>query len=229
MKQVESNTEIDVLVWFRLTAARWLPMAGKAIEPVSPEIVVAKVLGGIVLIFSGLFFLTSPQTKSGRWLVVAIGVALLVLGWRSVTNPKLVIRYYFNPGAVVLEAVHEWQPQSHKLESEYERDLQTFLQERFTFKKITCQYGAARVKCDLAVGNEVMIELKAGFKSTSKLQRLIGQIDLYKNEWNKPLIVILLGDTAQDLLHDLHDRTQRHEHLEIITKEAKEIAEVGES
>jgi hypothetical protein len=203
-------------------------MTPNVIETVSPGTVVAKVVGGIGLVCLGLFFVNSPQTQNAKWLLIAGGIGLFLWGWRSVGNPKLLIRYFFNAGGVVLEAVREWQPQSHKLESEYERDLQDFLRKRFRFKKITRQYGAARVKCDLAVGDDVMIELKAGFRSTQKLQRLIGQVELYKKEWDKLLIVILLGDTEEDLLHDLHDRTRRHDRLEIITKEAKEITEAGE-
>lgn len=73
-----------------------------------------------------------------------------------------------------------------------------------------------------------MIELKAGFRSTQKLQRLIGQIELYNREWKKPVIVVLLGETEQDLLHDLHRSLRGYDDVYVVTKEVETAAPAKE-
>lgn len=87
------------------------------IEHVFLDRLLYQVFGGIGLILGGFYYLSSNQTQVG-WILVAVGIAVFATGWKSVKNPKLAIRYRLNPGAVVLEMVHEWKPQTHKLESE---------------------------------------------------------------------------------------------------------------
>jgi hypothetical protein len=128
------------------------------------------------------------------------------------------VRYAANPRRTVLRLIEEWKPEPARLESEYEKSLHRFLKERLPFVKVTRQYGSARVKCDLATGQDVMIELKAGLRSTQKLQRLIGQIELFTREWDKPVIVVLLGETEEDLLHDLHRSLRQYTRVDVVTK-----------
>jgi hypothetical protein len=113
----------------------------------------------------------------------AVGVALFIWGWNAVANPRLALKYAHNPARTVRELIEEWTPTPARLESEYEQSLHKFLKSKLSFVKVTRQYGTARVKCDIATGNHVMIEMKAGFKSTQKLQRLIGQVDLFNKEY----------------------------------------------
>jgi len=115
--------------------------------------------------------------------------------------------------------LRDWKPEPARLESEYEKSLHRFLKANPPFVKVTRQSGSARVECDLATGSDVMIELKIGFRSTQKLQRLIGQIDLFRREFKKPVVILLLGETEEDLLHDLHRSLQKYEDAEIVTKE----------
>ena len=135
------------------------------------------------------------------------------------------IRYANDPEKVVAELVEKWSPKDFKLESDLEKSLHTFLKKELPWVKTTRQYGAGRTKCDLAVGKEVMIELKSGFKSTQKLQRLIGQLELYKKEWEKPILVVLAGETEEDLLHDLNSHARRLGEIQIITKDSVKLAE----
>jgi hypothetical protein len=61
--------------------------------------------------------------------------------------------------------------------------------------------------------------MKAGFKSTQKLQRLIGQVDLFNSEWHRPIIIVLLGETEEDLLHDLNRSLANYRSVHVIVKE----------
>ncbi|OFW11045.1 MAG: hypothetical protein A3H27_17750 [Acidobacteria bacterium RIFCSPLOWO2_02_FULL_59_13] len=206
-------------------------MPRKLIEDISPTKVYIRVVFGI-LIAAGAYFFWTPRNEDEslfRWIVIIVGVISFISGWRAVENPKAAIRYAYDPGKMVLSLVREWNPPSYRLEAEYEKSLHSFLKEHLPFVKVTRQYGAARIKCDIAVQKDVMIELKVGFKSTQKLQRLIGQIDLFKREWDKPLIIVLLGKTEEDILHELHSSINRYEKVYVVTKEAKEVSEVSEA
>jgi hypothetical protein len=99
-----------------------------------------------------------------------------------------------------------------------QKSLHQFLKSKLTFVKVSRQYGSARVKCDIASGNDVMIELKIGLRSTNRLQRLLGQLELYRHEWNKPIIIVLLGESQEDLLHDLNRTVQGYDGIEVLTK-----------
>ena len=205
-------------------------MAHRGIELVSPAIVFGRMVVGLALFVVGLFY--TPKTQDQeliRWFLLVGGLGLLIWGSLAVRHPMAAIRYHLNPRGVAIALIHEWNPPGSKLESDYEKSLHSFLKERLPFAKVVRQYGSGRIKCDLAIDNKVMIELKAGFNSTAKLQRLIGQIDLFKREWEKPLVVVLLGKTEDDLLHDLHKSIRQQDDVTVITREAKEVAESAES
>jgi len=202
-------------------------MAKTLVETISPQTVFNRVILGIVVILFSFLFWDNffPATDStSKWLVILIGFAFLISGWKSVTNPMRAIRYAQNAEQVVSELVEKWSPKDFKLESDLEKSLHSYLKKELPWMKITRQYGAGRIKCDLAIGKDVMIELKSGFKSTQKLQRLIGQLELYKKEWGKPVVVVLAGEMEEDLLHDLNSHTQRLGEIRIITKEAIKLA-----
>lgn len=180
------------------------------VETVSPFSIYRWTWTGALLAVAGYLL---PMVDVNPWLglaLLAMGATMATLAWRAVSNPWLALRYAHNPGKTVAALVEEWEPAPAQLESEFERSLHDFLRERLPFLKITRQYGSARVKCDIAVGSEVIIELKVGFRSTQKLQRLIGQVDLFRSEWGKPILVVLLGETQDDLLHDLHRSLERY-------------------
>lgn len=197
----------------------------KAIESVSPFLVFKRVVFGTIFVAVALLLPADPNVDQLRpWLVIA-GIGLIVWGVNAVRNPMLAIRYASNAGKTVTELIEEWKPASAHLESEYEKSLHQFLKSKLPFVKVTRQYGSSRVKCDLATGNEVIIELKAGFKSTNKLQRLLGQIELYRGEWDRPIIVVLLGDSEEDLLHDLHRNLEKYHSVRVIHKDVDEKVE----
>jgi len=206
-------------------------MAIAKIELNSPKQVFPRGVVGLVLAAAAFLFWTPPPDSDWlRWAVIGGGVLLFISAWRTFSDPHAAWSYFLNSGRFVSELIQEWNPKPYRLELEYERDLQAFLKTHVPFAKITRQYGSARIKCDLAVANDVMIELKVKLASTNKLQRLLGQIELFQREWSgKPLMVVLLGETQEDLLHELHSSIKRYNSpsrsVYVITKEAKELVE----
>lgn len=203
-------------------------MATKLIETISPQRVYNRVVAGILIVFFTYLFWDSillEEDEVFKWFIVIFGFALFLSGWRAVTNPLRAVKYASNPEAVVGDLIEKWKPENFKAEHQLEKALQTYLKRELPWVKITRQYGAGRVKCDVAVGKDVMIELKSGFKSTQKLQRLIGQLELYKKEWAKPIVVVLAGETEEDLLHDLNSHTKQLGHIQIVTKEDVSLVE----
>jgi hypothetical protein len=199
----------------------------KPIESISPFLVYRRFVIGLVLVAIGMFrpvHTTDDQTV--QWAFLLVGGFIALWGVMAVRNPRLALKYANNPGKTVAELIEEWKPTAARLESEYEKSLHSFLKSKLTFTKVTRQYGTARVKCDIATGNDVMIELKAGFKSTQKLQRLIGQIELFNREWeDKSIIVLLLGETEEDLLHDLNRSIRDYSRVRVIVKEVNRVVE----
>jgi len=194
-------------------------MAHPTIELIAPHKVLGRVLFGVLFALAAFLWpVRTEQDQTLQLVLFLVGTGFFVWGWRAVRYPLRTMRYAWNPRRVVVQVIRDWKPQPARLESEYEKSLHRFLKDNLPFVKITRQYGSARVKCDLATGNDVMIELKAGFRSTQKLQRLIGQVDLFRREFRKPLVVVLLGETEEDLLHDLHRSLRDYSDVEVVTK-----------
>jgi hypothetical protein len=206
-------------------------MALKKIELTSPKQVFPRGVAGIVVaVLVFLYWTPTPDEMWIKWLIVGGGLFLFFSAWRTFSDPRAAWAYFWNPGRFVRDLITEWKPKNYRLELDYEKDLHAFLKSRIPFAKITRQYGSARIKCDLAVGNDVMIELKVKLKSTNKLQRLLGQIELFQREWSeKPLMVVLLGEAEEDLLHELHSSMRRFSSVHVLTKEARSVEEVEES
>lgn len=122
------------------------------------------------------------------------------------------------PLGTVEQLVKQWKPEPAKTEKIYEKSLHKYLKKELPFEKITAQYGSARIRCDIAVGKEVFIEMKIDLKTPGKRQRLRGQIDDYRREWEKPVLVVLLGDCDEDLLHDLYQSVKESGGVKIVEK-----------
>jgi hypothetical protein len=194
-------------------------MAKRSVELTSPASVYNRVLFGVVIAVAGYFWpVQTPDQANLRLIAIGLGIVFLFSGFTAVKNPFLAMRYASNPQRTVVGLIEEWKPEPARLESDYEKSLHRFLNNRLTFVKITRQYGTGRVKCDIATGQDVMIEMKTGFRSTQKLQRLIGQVELYTREWKKPVIIVLLGESEDDLLHDLYRSLKQYEDVEVVTK-----------
>jgi hypothetical protein len=189
-----------------------------------------QIIGGATAAAIGVYVLTQkPGNEAIGWILVLVGAGFAISAWRSVSNARLLLRYHNNPRKTVEELINTWQPRPARLEADYEKSLHSFLKSKLTFAKLTRQYGSARVKCDIAVNDDVFIELKNGLRTTNKLQRLIGQIELYSNEWKgKPVIILLLGESQDDLLHDLNRTISKYDSVRVIQKAAVTAVEQDE-
>src|SRR5205807_1477767 len=108
--------------------------------------------------------------------------------------------FRYEPGKTVKKLVEEWPVSACQTEAEYEKQLASFLKTKFgKTPKVRRQQGAGSTRCDIQVGKEVALELKTNLDSTSKLQRLIGQIELYKKESSAELVIVLIGQSRDDL------------------------------
>lgn len=192
---------------------------------VSPKAVLGRFLLGVAMILAA--FLWQPRTNDEQalWYILVVAGFAIVFSIAISRRSLGALKYAWNPFGTVVRIVEHWQPGPLKLESQYEKSLYDFLRGKLPGIKIVRQYGAGRIKCDIATSGDVIIELKVNLKSTQKLQRLIGQIELFRREWGKPIVVVLIGETHDDLLHDLHSTVKKYEKVELITVEGKEIQE----
>ena len=109
---------------------------------------------------------------------------------------------FWDPVSMIISLIEEWKPTKCKTEKAYEKSLYSFLHKKLEDIQITRQYARGRIRADLVVGDKVIIELKNNLNSTTKYQRLIGQISEYK-EWEGHIIILLTGETDPNLKKQL--------------------------
>lgn len=102
------------------------------------------------------------------------------------------------PGAVG-KLIKSWKPGTLKNEKKYEDSLYDYLMEGLEGVDVVKQYGKGRLRADLVVNDNIIIELKHNMDSTGKHQRLVGQLDEYK-QWEGPVFIVLCGKTDPNLL-----------------------------
>lgn len=103
----------------------------------------------------------------------------------------------------VLKLIDDWHPRGCKTEKDLERSLHKHLEKNLPSSEIIPQYASGRVKGDIGIDGEILIEIKDGLKSTGQLQRLLGQLDLYAALWKGKVIVLVSGDSQRDLVNGL--------------------------
>ena len=113
------------------------------------------------------------------------------------------IGFKLNPVGTVMDIINRWKPGKYKTEKDYEKSLYNFLEKQLPDIEIVKQFGIGRTKVDIAVARRVFIEIKYNLNSTSKLQRLIGQLSLYKKEKDEDLIILLCGDFDKNMMMQL--------------------------
>jgi hypothetical protein len=114
---------------------------------------------------------------------------------------KLKFNLWDDVGAVTT-LIGNWQPESCKSEKDFENSLYKFLHAELGDTQITKQFAQGRIRADLAIGTKVIVELKFNLNTTTKYQRLIGQLDSYKG-WEGRVIVLLVGETEPNLFKEL--------------------------
>jgi len=107
-----------------------------------------------------------------------------------------------DPFGTVLEVIKAWRPTNCKTENDFEKSLLKELRNKLKNQKSQPQYGSGRQRVDIVVQKKVPIEIKMNLKSTAALQRTIGQLEQYLEDW-KRLFLVLCGDIDPDLLKSL--------------------------
>jgi hypothetical protein len=101
----------------------------------------------------------------------------------------------------VIKLIESWHPRGCKTEKDLERSLHRHLEKNLTSSEVIMQYASGRIKGDIAVDGNILIEIKDSLKSTGQLQRLLGQLDLYAALWKGKVIVLVSGDSQRDLVN----------------------------
>ena len=101
----------------------------------------------------------------------------------------------------VIKLIDDWHPRGCKTEKDLERSLHKHLEKNLPSSEIIMQYASGRVKGDIAVDGQILIEIKDSLKSTGQLQQLLGQLDLYAALWKGKVIVLVCGDSQRDLVN----------------------------
>jgi hypothetical protein len=108
----------------------------------------------------------------------------------------------------VTKLIDDWHPRGCKTEKDFERSLQRHLQKNLENSEVIPQYASGRVKGDIAIDGEILIEIKDSLKSTAQLQRLLGQLELYNTLWKGKVIVIICGESQKDLVNALNKKIE---------------------
>ncbi len=122
------------------------------------------------------------------------------------------LNYFLNAAGMVEDIIKDWKPGDCRTEKDYEKSLYTFLHKRLEDIQITKQYAKGRIHADLVVGDKIIIELKNNLDTTSKYQRLIGQLAEYK-DWEGKVILVLAGETDPNLRKQLKKYVEKEADL----------------
>ena len=117
--------------------------------------------------------------------------------------------YWWDPFGDIKEQIEKWSPRKCKTEKEYENSLARYLRSNFEDIDIVQQYAIGRSRADIVIEEEILLEIKVGLDATTKLDRLIGQIEKYEGKWDKPIIVVLCGKHDPSLLRQLEQYIEK--------------------
>lgn len=122
------------------------------------------------------------------------------------------LKFAWDDVGAISSAIDEWSPKGCRTEKDFEKDLYAFLHDTLPGIQVTKQHSRGRFAADIVVGERVIVEMKLNLDSTSKLQRLFGQLDLYA-KWEGRVVVLLLGETEPNLRKELKARlAEMNEH-----------------
>ena len=126
--------------------------------------------------------------------------------------------------------IKKWKPEKFSNENQYRNDLVKFLrkQEFDWYGEVIITKEDGRGLCDIAINQEVGIELKKDLKKKSEVDRLSGQIIDYKRQYDN-LIILLVGKTNEDTLDLLKGKIKHFKNnydfdeIEIIDKGSEAV------
>ncbi|MCS3901774.1 hypothetical protein [Methanococcus voltae] len=109
----------------------------------------------------------------------------------------------------VYREIRNWKPSKrYKSEKGYQEDLFKHLKKNlnngpFTLGNTSVRMEAGRNLCDIVVEKNIGIELKKDLTTKAKVDRLLGQVNRYLEEYQEGVIIVLVGNTSESKLEDL--------------------------
>lgn len=168
------------------------------------------------------------QPDNSNLPALIIGAVVVVLIYKALTRtPESELRrnYELEPGKTIKKLVEQWPVEHSESESIYEKQLAGFLKDKLgKIAKVRRQQGAGSTRCDIQIDKKVALELKVKLDSTSKVQRLIGQIEMYKRESEADLIVVLIGESRDDLEDTVREHVKGSRNVHLVIKQAAAAA-----
>jgi len=104
--------------------------------------------------------------------------------------------------SVMKSLIEKWHPRNCQTEKGYENSLYLFLHKELEDHQITKQPGQGRYHADLAIDDNLLIEIKYNLNTTAKYQRFVGQIEEYR-DWDGQVILLLIGETEPNFRKQL--------------------------
>jgi hypothetical protein len=101
-----------------------------------------------------------------------------------------------------LKKIKDWQPENCKKETDFKKSLYDYLHIQFPNKQITNEPGYYRIKADITIDENFIIELKYNLKTIPKLTNLKGQIVNYQ-KLKGIIIIVLCGETEANIKKDI--------------------------
>jgi hypothetical protein len=124
------------------------------------------------------------------------------------------ISYSLDKIGHIKKLIAKWNIEDCKSEKDFENSLYKSLHKELSDVQITKQYAVGRVKADILVGEDIIIELKLNLSKRDQFQRLIGQLEEYK-KWKGRVILLLIGETEPNFRKQLKKMSKESEDDEI--------------
>lgn len=149
-------------------------------------------------------------------LIVVSGIAAFVFFVAVICKGDALKWYLGDKSRFCISKINKWHPRKCKTEKDYEKSLYGYLHKTLPKSvQVTSQHGKGRIHADIVVGDTVLIELKHNLNTTSKLQRLMGQLIGYK-EWKKEILVLLIGKTEPNIRKELNRFIKKEMRMETL-------------
>ncbi|MBA2861884.1 hypothetical protein [Methanococcus maripaludis] len=109
----------------------------------------------------------------------------------------------------VHDSVKVWKPKFYPNEKGYQDDLFHHLRTNlnnnsfFGSSNYSVRMESGRNLCDIAVERAVGIELKHNLDKKAKVDRLLGQVSRYMQDYSEGVLIVLTGETSTKTLEDL--------------------------
>lgn len=121
------------------------------------------------------------------------------------------LNYWLNPVGYVLAQIDKWKPRKCNNEQDFKLSLFRNLEKGLQGREVIKEYATGRVRGDIVIDKKILIEVKKSLDSTGKLQRLLGQIEIYENDWKGNLILVLCGKHDTNLLAQVRKAVEKRD------------------